>query len=75
MTDIALHAHTDVGWVSWNMGRGFSKIHIVPRDGWTCLCGAYVPKVGRVVRDQTSAEVDALCRSCLREFAHTNREG
>lgn len=79
MTDIQLHKRAGIGWTSWNTGRGgFSQIHLERREypahveGKT-LCGVNVPTVGRIVRDQFSAALEDLCRSCLKRFAAEGR--
>lgn len=71
MTVIALHAHSDVTWVSWHRGRtGFGAIHLTrPLTSSRTLCGADVPTIGRVVRNQDSAAIEDLCKSCLKEYA------
>lgn len=77
MTDIALHAHADVGWVSWRVATSFGRIHLERQGhspdiglghGFT-LCGLAVPIKGRVVRDQETAAIEDLCKSCLKEHA------
>lgn len=71
MTDIALHAHTNAGWVSWRVGRtGFGAIHLErPAQAGITLCDLLVPSVGRVVRNQDVAAIEDLCRNCLKEYA------
>lgn len=70
MNEIILHAHPDVGWVSWRIGRsGFSRIHLERPGSTHTLCDVGVPVIGRVVRDQFSAPLEYICTNCLREYA------
>lgn len=71
MTVIALHAHTDVSWVSWRDRHGFGRIHLERRLATPMtLCGLFVPRYARiVVRNQESAAIEDLCKSCLKEYA------
>lgn len=72
MTDIALHAHSDVGWVSWRTSNGFGRIHLMHPDTTATLCYVAIPNATpfvRVVRDQESAAIEDICRSCLSEYA------
>lgn len=73
MTDLTLHNHTDIGWVSWRVGRNFGAIHLERQGSGKTLCDVAIPNVGRVVRDQYSAAIEMLCKSCLRTFSQEKR--
>lgn len=67
---VTLHAHSDVGWVSWRQGRsGFGAIHLAQPGSDVTLCRVAIPNVGRVVRNQYAAAIEDLCRNCLKEYA------
>lgn len=68
VTEIALHNHPGISWVAWRSGRNFGAVHLT-RDGEKTLCGPAIPTTGRVDRNQFSAALEDLCRSCLATFA------
>ena len=74
MTDIALHPHADVGWVSWRFGGNFGRIHLTRPGSERTLCGPPIPTAwfARVVRNQETAALEDICLGCLKEYA-TNR--